>query len=141
MEHPLGVRRATSTVWQRIAGNTLLHLPRDTWEPVSVQKGDMSANNNLVGVASVVPVLAMLDGCNAASGQSEPPHRIAWPLRTCARVLRHRSNTGRLSWPAWTEEGAAARTVAAADIVVAHIEDALDLLLAPARLVATLRTR
>jgi len=38
-------------------------------------------------------------------------------------------------------EGASARSVFAADIVVTHIEDALDLLLAPARLVATLRTR
>ncbi len=38
-------------------------------------------------------------------------------------------------------EGASARTLLAADIVVAYIEDALDLLLNPARLVATLRTR
>ena len=38
-------------------------------------------------------------------------------------------------------EGTAARTVLAADIVVTCIEDALDLLLVPARLVATLRTR
>jgi P-type E1-E2 ATPase len=38
-------------------------------------------------------------------------------------------------------EGAAARTVLASDIVVTDIEDALDLLLNPARLVATLRTR
>jgi len=39
------------------------------------------------------------------------------------------------------QEGASARTVLAADIVVARIEDALDLLLTPARLIATLRTR
>ena len=38
-------------------------------------------------------------------------------------------------------EGASARSVFAADIVVTHIEDALDLLLTPARLIATLRTR
>jgi P-type E1-E2 ATPase len=38
-------------------------------------------------------------------------------------------------------EGAAARTVAAADVVVNDIRDALDLLLSPARLIATLRTR
>ena len=38
-------------------------------------------------------------------------------------------------------EGASARTVLAADIVVARVEDALDLLLIPQRLVATLRTR
>ena len=37
-------------------------------------------------------------------------------------------------------EGAYARTVLAADIVVTRIEDALDLLLTPARLIATLRT-
>jgi soluble P-type ATPase len=39
------------------------------------------------------------------------------------------------------QEGAAARTVLAADIVVNDIRDALDLLLSPARLIATLRTR
>jgi P-type E1-E2 ATPase len=39
------------------------------------------------------------------------------------------------------QEGAAARTVLAADIVVSDIRDALDLLLSPARLIATLRTR
>jgi len=39
------------------------------------------------------------------------------------------------------QEGASARTVLAADIVVTRIEDALDLLLTPARLIATLRTR
>ena len=38
-------------------------------------------------------------------------------------------------------EGAAARTALAADIVATRIEDALDLLLTPARLIATLRTR
>ncbi len=38
-------------------------------------------------------------------------------------------------------EGASARTLCAADIVVTHIEDALALLLTPARLIATLRTR
>lgn len=38
-------------------------------------------------------------------------------------------------------EGASARTVLAADVVVACIEDALDLLLIPKRLIATLRTR
>jgi P-type E1-E2 ATPase len=38
-------------------------------------------------------------------------------------------------------EGASARTVLAADIVVTDIKDALDLLLTPARLIATLRTR
>ena len=38
-------------------------------------------------------------------------------------------------------EGAFSRTVLAADIVVGRIEDALDLLLIPKRLVATLRTR
>lgn len=38
-------------------------------------------------------------------------------------------------------EGASARTIFAADIVVTRIDDALDLLLAPTRLVATLRTR
>ena len=38
-------------------------------------------------------------------------------------------------------EGAAARTTLAADIVATRIEDALDLLLTPARLIATLRTR
>jgi soluble P-type ATPase len=37
-------------------------------------------------------------------------------------------------------EGASSRTILAADIVVTRIEDALDLLLVPARLVATLRT-
>jgi soluble P-type ATPase len=37
-------------------------------------------------------------------------------------------------------EGAAAETLAAADIVVATIGDALDLLLRPARLIATLRS-
>jgi P-type E1-E2 ATPase len=37
-------------------------------------------------------------------------------------------------------EGASARTVAAADIVVTRSEDALDLLLTPTRLIATLRT-
>lgn len=36
-------------------------------------------------------------------------------------------------------EGAAAAAVAAADVVVARVEDALDLLLRPRRLVATLR--
>ena len=35
-------------------------------------------------------------------------------------------------------EGASARTLCAADIVVTHIEDALALLLTPARLIATL---
>jgi P-type E1-E2 ATPase len=39
------------------------------------------------------------------------------------------------------QEGAAARTVLAADVVVKDIRDALDLLLSPARLIATLRTR
>jgi soluble P-type ATPase len=39
------------------------------------------------------------------------------------------------------QEGAYARTVLAADVVVGRIEDALDLLLIPQRLVATLRTR
>jgi P-type E1-E2 ATPase len=38
-------------------------------------------------------------------------------------------------------EGAHARTVLAADVVVGRIEDALDLLLIPKRLIATLRTR
>ena len=38
-------------------------------------------------------------------------------------------------------EGAAARTALAADIVATRIEDALDLLLTPARRIATLRTR
>ena len=37
-------------------------------------------------------------------------------------------------------EGAAAETIAAADVVVATIGDALDLLLRPARLIATLRS-
>lgn len=38
-------------------------------------------------------------------------------------------------------EGAFARTALAADIVVTRVEDALDLLLIPKRLIATLRTR
>ncbi len=38
-------------------------------------------------------------------------------------------------------EGAFTRTMLAADVVVGHIEDALDLLLFPKRLIATLRTR
>jgi P-type E1-E2 ATPase len=38
-------------------------------------------------------------------------------------------------------EGASARTVLAADVVVTRIEDALDVLLEPACLIATLRTR
>jgi P-type E1-E2 ATPase len=38
-------------------------------------------------------------------------------------------------------EGAAGAAVRAADIVVTRIEDALDLLLTPTRLIATLRTR
>ena len=38
-------------------------------------------------------------------------------------------------------EGACARTVFAANVVVGRIEDALDLLLIPKRLIATLRTR
>jgi soluble P-type ATPase len=38
-------------------------------------------------------------------------------------------------------EGAAGVTVRAAEIVVTRIQDALDLLLMPTRLVATLRTR
>jgi soluble P-type ATPase len=38
-------------------------------------------------------------------------------------------------------EGAHARTVLAADVVVGRIEDAFDLLLTPKRLIATLRTR
>lgn len=39
------------------------------------------------------------------------------------------------------QEGAFARTVLAADVVVGRVEDALDLLLIPKRLIATLRTR
>lgn len=39
------------------------------------------------------------------------------------------------------QEGASSRTILAADIVTTRIEDALDLLIFPARLVATLRTR
>jgi len=38
-------------------------------------------------------------------------------------------------------EGAYARTILAADVVVGRIEDAFDLLLTPKRLIATLRTR
>ena len=38
------------------------------------------------------------------------------------------------------DEGCAARTLAVADIVCTNIRDALDLLLTPARLVATLRS-
>lgn len=38
-------------------------------------------------------------------------------------------------------EGAVVRTVLAADVVVGRIEDALDLLLIPKRLIATLRSR
>jgi soluble P-type ATPase len=38
-------------------------------------------------------------------------------------------------------EGACTRTVLAADIVATRVEDALDLLLMPKRLIATLRTR
>lgn len=39
------------------------------------------------------------------------------------------------------QEGAFTRTVLAADVVVGRIEDALELLLLPKRLIATLRTR
>ena len=39
------------------------------------------------------------------------------------------------------QEGALARTILAAGVVVGRIEDALDLLLIPKRLIATLRTR
>ena len=39
------------------------------------------------------------------------------------------------------QEGAFARTVLAADVVVGRVEDALDLLLISKRLIATLRTR
>ncbi|HXF66465.1 MAG TPA: HAD hydrolase family protein [Burkholderiales bacterium] len=37
-------------------------------------------------------------------------------------------------------EGAAAQTLAVSDVVVAHVHEALDLLLCPGRLVATLRS-
>jgi len=48
-----------------IAGNTLLHVPRDTRERVSVQNDKENANMKLIRVTFVVSALALLGGCMA----------------------------------------------------------------------------
>jgi len=48
-----------------IAGNTLLHVPRDIRERMSVQYHNENANMKLIRVAFVVSALALLGGCIA----------------------------------------------------------------------------
>jgi hypothetical protein len=46
-----------------IAGNTLLHVPRDTRERLSVQNDKENANMKIIRMTFVVTALAVLGGC------------------------------------------------------------------------------
>jgi hypothetical protein len=57
--------RSIRLVHNAIAGNTLLHILRDTRERVSVQPRKENANMKSIKVTFVVAALALLGGCMA----------------------------------------------------------------------------